>query len=143
VHGIAIGAGCKETGGQRLLTVSGAVGLLGWVAGGVLLLVQRACRDPAAGAFALPLVLAAVLPGVFAPGTGGRGVTPALATVPALRLHATAAAAGIAWRLRETSRPVSMRKIVGPPLGMSTGLAMFLAPAARVRWAWAGVAEIG
>lgn len=47
------------------------------------------------------------------------------------------AGAMIAWRLRETSRPISTGRIVGPPLGMSTGLAMFLAPAARVPWAWA------
>jgi membrane protein CcdC involved in cytochrome C biogenesis len=50
------------------------------------------------------------------------------------------AAAMIAWRLRETSAPVTARKIVAPPLGMSTGLAMFLLPAARVPWKWAAAA---
>lgn len=50
------------------------------------------------------------------------------------------ASAMIAWRLREASRPVTIAKIVGPPLGMSTGLAMFLAPAVRVPWSWAAAA---
>jgi membrane protein CcdC involved in cytochrome C biogenesis len=61
---------------------------------------------------------------------------------PPLTLAATliGAAAVIAWRLRETSTPVSTPKIVAPPLGMSTGLAMFLAPAARVPWLWAATA---
>lgn len=36
--------------------------------------------------------------------------------------------------------PVSLRKIVVPPLGMSTGFLMFLAPAARVSWTYAGAA---
>lgn len=47
------------------------------------------------------------------------------------------AGAMIAWRLRETSRPVSALSIVAPPLGMSTGLAMFLAPQVRVPLTWA------
>lgn len=50
------------------------------------------------------------------------------------------AAVMIAWRIRETSTPVSLRKIVAPPLGMSTGFLMFLAPAARVSWTYAGAA---
>lgn len=50
------------------------------------------------------------------------------------------AAAVIAWRLRESRRPVTARAIVAPPLGMSTGFLMFLAPAARIPWAWAGAA---
>jgi membrane protein CcdC involved in cytochrome C biogenesis len=48
------------------------------------------------------------------------------------------AAAVIAWRFRETRTPVSVRKIVIPPLGMSTGFGMFIAPAARIPWSWAG-----
>ena len=61
---------------------------------------------------------------------------------PALLVLVTllGAAAMIAWRIRETTTPVSLRKIVGPPLGMSTGFMMFLAPAARVSWAYAGAA---
>lgn len=49
-------------------------------------------------------------------------------------------AAMLAWRVRETRSPVSTRKIVAPPLGMSTGFLMFLAPAARVPWTYASAA---
>jgi membrane protein CcdC involved in cytochrome C biogenesis len=47
------------------------------------------------------------------------------------------AAGVIVWRVRETKRPVTARSILIPPLGMSTGLSMFLLPAARVPWAYA------
>ncbi len=50
------------------------------------------------------------------------------------------AAAMLAWRIREARTPVSLRKIVAPPLGMSTGFLMFLAPAARIPWSWASAA---
>jgi len=43
----------------------------------------------------------------------------------------------MAWRLRETQRPVTLRSIMLPPLMMSTGLAMFAVPAFRVPWWWA------
>lgn len=43
----------------------------------------------------------------------------------------------IAWRVRETSRPVTTRSIIAPPLGMSTGLAMFAVPATRIPVLWA------
>lgn len=46
----------------------------------------------------------------------------------------------LAWRLREGRRPVTTRAIVAPPLGMSTGFLMFLVPATRIPWAWAGAA---
>ncbi|MCC7496007.1 MAG: cytochrome c biogenesis protein CcdC [Bryobacterales bacterium] len=46
----------------------------------------------------------------------------------------------LAWRVHETSRAVSARKIVLPPLGMATGLAMFALRAFRVPWHWAGSA---
>lgn len=42
----------------------------------------------------------------------------------------------IVWRLRETSRPISLKGIVLPPLAMSTGFAMFAYPPTRVPWAW-------
>ncbi|GMV04515.1 MAG: hypothetical protein AMXMBFR53_07950 [Gemmatimonadota bacterium] len=42
----------------------------------------------------------------------------------------------LAWRYHETRTPVTVRKIVLPPLGMSTGFFMFRAPAMRVSWAW-------
>jgi membrane protein CcdC involved in cytochrome C biogenesis len=47
------------------------------------------------------------------------------------------AAAVMAWRIRETTRPVTVKKIVIPPLAMSTGLAMFLFPPARIPLSWA------
>jgi membrane protein CcdC involved in cytochrome C biogenesis len=47
------------------------------------------------------------------------------------------AGAVLTWRLRETRRPVTARKIITPPLGMSTGLLMFTFPPARVPLLWA------
>lgn len=46
------------------------------------------------------------------------------------------ALAVLAWRVRETQRPISVRGILLPPLGMSTGLGMFAVPAFRVPWTW-------
>lgn len=43
----------------------------------------------------------------------------------------------MAWRVRETTRPVTVKKIVIPPLGMSTGLFMFVYPPTRVPVSWA------
>jgi membrane protein CcdC involved in cytochrome C biogenesis len=48
----------------------------------------------------------------------------------------------ISWRLRETSRPITARKILIPPLGMSTGLFMFIHPATRIPLSWAALAVI-
>jgi membrane protein CcdC involved in cytochrome C biogenesis len=42
----------------------------------------------------------------------------------------------LVWRIRETQRPISPRAILLPPLGMSTGLAIFAIPAFRVPWTW-------
>jgi len=50
------------------------------------------------------------------------------------------AAAVLAWRARETKRPVTARKIVIPPLGMSTGFCMFAYPPTRIPLSWAVVA---
>ena len=67
--------------------------------------------------------------------------------IPGLPLHSVpilvsllGVAAVIIWRLREARSPVSLQKIVIPPLGMATGFSMFLVPAFRVPWAWAGSA---
>ena len=46
-------------------------------------------------------------------------------------------AAVITWRVRETRSPVSIKKIVIPPMGMATGFCMFVVPAFRIPWAWA------
>ncbi len=61
-------------------------------------------------------------------------------TVLVVLVMLAGAAVMIAWRVRETSTPVTLRKIVVPPLGMSTGFFMFLAPAARVSLAYAAAA---
>jgi membrane protein CcdC involved in cytochrome C biogenesis len=43
----------------------------------------------------------------------------------------------MAWRIREGRSAVTIRKIVIPPLGMSTGFCMFVVPAFRVPLLWA------
>ena len=44
-------------------------------------------------------------------------------------------AAVMVWRYQETRTPVTTRKIVIPPLGMSTGFFMFVRPEPRIPWA--------
>lgn len=70
-----------------------------------------------------------------------------VAHIPAglsLLITLAGAAAVLAWRYRETSSPVTMLKLVMPPLGMSTGLFMFVAPQTRVPWTWAlGALAVG
>jgi len=60
---------------------------------------------------------------------------------PELLVGGIAAVVGAAvilvWRVQETRRPVTERKIIMPPLGMSTGLAMFLVPQLRIPLSWA------
>jgi membrane protein CcdC involved in cytochrome C biogenesis len=43
----------------------------------------------------------------------------------------------LAWRIREGQTPVTVKKVVIPPLGMATGFSMFLVPIFRVPWTWA------
>ncbi len=50
------------------------------------------------------------------------------------------AAVVFAWRVRETNSAVTARKIIIPPLGMSTGFFMFVAPQTRVPIEWAAIA---
>jgi len=40
-------------------------------------------------------------------------------------------------RLKASNRPVTIKKIIIPPLGMATGFLMFVAPQVRVPWLWA------
>ena len=42
----------------------------------------------------------------------------------------------LASRLRETRRPINARRILMPPIGMSTGLFMFVYPPTRIPLAW-------
>lgn len=66
----------------------------------------------------------------------------ALPPIPSLLASAVGLVAVTMWRLREARSAVSLRKIVIPPLGMATGFSMFLAPAFRIPWSWAGIAFI-
>lgn len=43
----------------------------------------------------------------------------------------------LAWRVRESRRPVTLVGIIAPPLGMATGLSMFVVPVFRVPCSWA------
>ncbi|MEK3796394.1 cytochrome c biogenesis protein CcdC [Paenibacillus sp. FSL R7-0204] len=43
-------------------------------------------------------------------------------------------------RMKASARPVTIRKIWIPPLGMSTGFAMFVVPEVRFPWWWAALA---
>lgn len=44
------------------------------------------------------------------------------------------------WRVRETTRPVTLTRIILPPLGMGTGFGMFVYPPTRIPLAWAAAA---
>lgn len=43
-------------------------------------------------------------------------------------------------RIRATKKPTNAKKILIPPLGMSTGFLMFLFPPTRIPWSWAVLA---
>jgi membrane protein CcdC involved in cytochrome C biogenesis len=49
-------------------------------------------------------------------------------------------AAVLAWRVREGRTPVTIKRIIIPPIGMATGFSMFVVPAFRIPWAWAACA---
>jgi membrane protein CcdC involved in cytochrome C biogenesis len=57
-------------------------------------------------------------------------------TAAAVLITLAGAAIMLAWRIRETMTPVSTARIILPPLAMSTGFVMFLAPATRIPWSW-------
>lgn len=61
---------------------------------------------------------------------------------PAVYLLVSLAGAALVltWRFRETAAPVTVRSLLIPPLAMSTGLFMFIAPQTRVPLSWALVA---
>lgn len=61
---------------------------------------------------------------------------PSLQTLSLMSSVAGATAVMI-WRVRETRSAVTAKSILIPPMGMATGLAMFLVPMFRVPWAWA------
>ncbi|USB33716.1 cytochrome c biogenesis protein CcdC [Paenibacillus sp. YPG26] len=43
-------------------------------------------------------------------------------------------------RIKASDRPVTIKKIVMPPVGMTTGFFMFVVPAVRIPWLWGIVA---
>lgn len=45
-------------------------------------------------------------------------------------------------RIRAGKQPTTLRKIIIPPVGMSTGFMMFLAPMTHIPWGW-GLAAFG
>jgi membrane protein CcdC involved in cytochrome C biogenesis len=63
---------------------------------------------------------------------------------PALYVLTSLAGAALVmtWRFRETRKPVTLPGIIAPPLGMSTGLFMFIAPQTRIP-AWWGLLALG
>ncbi len=46
----------------------------------------------------------------------------------------------LAWRIKEGQTPVNRKKIIIPPLGMSTGFCMFFSQRMQVPMEWAGIA---
>jgi len=66
----------------------------------------------------------------------------ALPPIPSILASAAGLIAVTMWRLREARSAVSLKKILIPPMGMATGFSMFVVPAFRVPWAWAGLAFV-
>jgi ABC-type transport system involved in cytochrome c biogenesis permease subunit len=94
-HTASIALACRELGGGEFLALRGGLGLAGWAAAGIFVLVERAYRVPSAGAFVLPLVLVATIPAALG-GVAAGGPVPAIVRLPALKLHVTTALAGVA-----------------------------------------------
>ena len=96
VHAVSIGFACNEFGGAEFFNLRGGFGMLGWIASGAFLLLQRFYPLPAAGAFVLPLVLIAVLPGFFGLGPDAPAAIPKSVRVPAIGVHVSTALGGVA-----------------------------------------------
>jgi membrane protein CcdC involved in cytochrome C biogenesis len=63
-------------------------------------------------------------------------ISPGFSVVAAL----AGLSAVLVWRVCEGRTAVTVRKILIPPVGMSTGFCMFVVPAFRVPWMWALIA---
>ena len=96
VHAVSIGFACSEFGGSEFFNLRGGFGMLGWLAAGAFLLLQRLYPVPSVGAFIAPLVVIAVLPGVFGLGPDARGAVPDVVRLPSLKLHVSSAIGGVA-----------------------------------------------
>ncbi len=62
VHAVAIGAACREFGGNEFFTLRGGLVLAAWLGAGAYLVLQRLYRVPSLGAFVLPLLLVVLIP---------------------------------------------------------------------------------
>lgn len=54
-----------------------------------------------------------------------------------MAMPAVGAIGVLLWRLRETTRPLTLKRIVIPPVAMSSGFGMFFYPPTRVPLSWA------
>ncbi len=95
VHGVAIGVGCAEFGGNEFFSLRGGVALMVFLAAGGYLLIQRFYRLPTLGAFITPFILIMLLPALF--GTPGNPeLPPETLRRPSLTLHIMTAVGGVA-----------------------------------------------
>src|SRR5512147_2129469 len=62
LHAVAIGAGCREFGGQEFFSLRGFVVLAAWLGAGAYLVLQRLYRVPSVGAFVVPILVVALIP---------------------------------------------------------------------------------
>ncbi len=96
VHAISIGIACAEFGGAEFFNLRGGFGMLGWLAAAAFLVLLRFWRLPSVGAFVLPLVLVAVMPGVFAADPAARGPVPEIIRLRTMPVHIFAGTGGVA-----------------------------------------------
>ncbi len=96
VHAVSIGLACSEFGGAEFFNLRGGFGMLGWIAAGAFLLLQRIYPLPSVGAFVLPLVLVAVMPGTFAVDSAARGPVPEIIRLRTMPVHIFAGTGGVA-----------------------------------------------
>ena len=96
VHAVSIGFACREFGGTEFFNLRGGFGMLGWIGAGAFLLLQRFYPLPSAGAFVVPLVLIAVLPGFFGLGPNALASLPRAVRLPAIGVHVSTALGGVA-----------------------------------------------
>jgi ABC-type transport system involved in cytochrome c biogenesis permease subunit len=96
VQAASIGLACRQYGGAEFFNLRGGLGALAWIGAGAFLLLQRFYPLPSAGAFVLPLVLIAALPGVFGLGPDAPGSIPQSIRGPSLTVHIVSAAGGVA-----------------------------------------------
>jgi HemX protein len=95
VHAVSIGLACAEFRGAEFFTLRGAFVTLAWLVAGAYLVVHRAYRVPAVGAFIMPLILVVLVPALFG-SPGNPGVAPATVRTPSVTIHIVTAIGGVA-----------------------------------------------